>query len=311
MSALHLPEREASGCTSSRHTAAPLARGQGRIRFARVDGATALVGAEATSPLQILTPRRRGPSAWAYLANHGGGLVSGDRIALDVEVGPGAIALLATQAETKVYRAAAGGGAEQRLSARVARGGVLALLPEPVSPFAGARHAARSRFDLEDGASLAVVDALVAGRSARGERWAFARHESRNEVRLGGRLVLADAVLLDPAWGGPLADRLGRFDALAVAFALGPAFAAGARALLARLGNTPAPAGALFAPAPAGAPGTPAAPGGGVVLAASPLQDGLILRCAADSAERLSGALRAALAFAAEPLGDDPFIRRW
>jgi urease accessory protein len=302
MSILHLPPRQAAGCTASRHLAVPRARGQGRIRFARVDGATALVGAEATSPLQILTPRRRGPSAWAYLASHGGGLVSGDRVALDVEVGGGAIALIATQAETKVYRAAAGGGAEQRLTARVARGGVLALLPEPVSPFAGARHAARARFELEDGASLAVVDALVAGRSARGERWAFARHESRNEVSVGGRLVLADAVLLDPAWGGPLAARLGRFDAIAVAFALGPAFAGGARALLAQLAD---------APATAGAPGHPAAPAAGVVMAASPLRDGLLLRCAADSAERLSGALRAALAFAAAPLGDDPFVRRW
>jgi urease accessory protein len=293
MRPLPLTAPEAAPCPLSRQPTSPRAPGAGRIHFEYVDGATALVGAEAVSPLQVLAPRHRGPSAWAYLASHGGGLVSGDRIDLDIEVGPGAVALVATQAETKVYRDGGAGGAEQHLRARVARGGVLALLPEPVSPFAGARHAARARFDLAEGASLAAVDAVVAGRSARGERWAFERHESRNEVHLGGRLVLADALLLDPALGGPLAGRLGRFEALGLAFAVGPAFAAGAGALLARISALP-----VAADLPA-------------LWAASPLLDGLLLRCAAVSAEALSRALRQALAFVTLPLGDDPFVRRY
>jgi urease accessory protein len=293
MSALPLPEPEAPRCANLRHLAAARRAGAGRLRFERVDGASALVGAEATSPLQILSPRARGRSAWAVLASHGGGLVSGDDVALDVGVGAGAVALVATQAETKVYRAAGAGGAVSALTARIAAGGVLAVLPEPVSPFAGALHDARARFDLDEGASAAAVDAVVAGRTARGERWAFARHASRTEVRIGGRLVLSDALVLDPEHGGPLPARLGRFDALALAFAVGPAFEAGARALVERLA-----AAAVE-------------PGAAALLAASPLPGGALVRCAATSAEALARALRGALAFVAAPLGDDPFVRRY
>ncbi len=255
--------------------------------------------AEAATPLQFLVPRVRGTSAWVFFLNHGGGLVSGDDVAVEVEVGPGAAALLATQAETKVYRAHDGRGAVQRLEARVRRSGALALLPEPVSPFAGAHYEQRQRFDLEVGASLLAVDAVVAGRSARGERWAFDRYFGSNEVRVDGRLVMGDALVLEPreprapGAGRGLAARLGRFDAFAVAFALGPAFADGARALLARLAAQPVERDA------------------DLLAAASPLEGGALLRCAATSPGALAGFLRQALAFAAAPLGDDPFAGRW
>jgi urease accessory protein len=271
----------------------PPAAGAGTLAFARVDGATALVRCRARSPLQLLVPRRRGLSAWAFLATHGGGLVAGDRIDLEVDVGEGAAALIASQAEAKVYRADGRGEASLRLAAAVGERGVLALLPDPVSPFAGARYAQRQRFDLAPGASLALVDALAAGRSARGERWAFASASFRTEIAIGGRLALADGVVLAPGSGGPLAARLGRFGAFATAVALGPAFAAGARALLAAVGARPVARGAAL------------------LANASPLADGVLLRAAAASPEELQAFLRGALAFTAGALGDDPFARRW
>jgi hypothetical protein len=48
-----------------------------------------------------------------------------------------------------------------------------------------------------------------------------------------------------------------------------------------------------------------------VIASASPVADGVLLRCAATSAELLMTFLREALGFAAAPLGEDPFARRW
>ncbi len=291
------PGPRARGCLPSGQEGTRLPPGHGRLGFARIDGATALVLAEATAPLQILAPRGRGQSAWAFLVTHGGGLVAGDDIAVGVEVGPGATALLTTQAETKIYRALDGRGASQRLDARVGRGGSLAFLPDPISPFAGSRYEQRQRFDLATGASLLTVDAVVAGRSARGERWALDRFRGSTEVIVGGRQALCDAVALTsplPGLGArALPARLGRFDAFALAIAIGPAFAAGAGGLLARIAARPVERAAS------------------VLAAVSPLEDGAFLRCAAASAEALTNFLREALAFAAAPLGEDPFARRW
>jgi urease accessory protein len=273
--------------------APPLAPGEGRLRFARVDGATTLVGCAAATPLGILAPRRRGASGWAVLASHGGGLVAGDTVALDVDVGAGAAALVSTQAETKVYRSAGGAVASQQVDARIAAGGALALVPEPVSPFAGARYEQRQRFDLAAGASLLLVDAVVAGRTARGERWAFERYATRNSVRVGGRLVVADALVLAPRAPGELALRLGAFDAFAAVVALGPAFARVSRSILADV------------------EALPVAPGAAVLAAASPVDGGAFLRCASRSAEALAEHVRRAIAPAGEALGDPGFAHRW
>ncbi len=286
-----VPGSRAAACSTARHGSG-LAPGAGRLEVLAVDGCSAVVTCAASSPLQLLVPRPRGTAAWILAASHGGGLVSGDAVDLQVSVGAGAAAYLGTQAETKVYRAADRGGARQSVAAAVGSGGLLALLPDPVSPFAGARYRQEQRFELAAGASLVVLDAVTAGRAARGERWALERYRTRNEVRLSGTLILADAVHLEAGAGPPLPHRLDGIELLATLIAVGPRIAPAARELLAALGR---------APADGGAP---------VLAAASPVGDGLVLRLASRSVEEGMQALRSHLSFLADPLGGDPLLRR-
>ncbi len=286
-----LPAMRAGSCPPLRQP--PPRPGVGRLEVARVEGASAVVGCFAASPLQLLTPRPRGEAAWVVAASHGGGLVAGDAVALEVSVGPGATACLGTQAETKGYRSGGAAGASQRLDAAVGDGALLALLPDPVSPFAGSSYDQVQRFDLEAGASLAVLDAVTAGRAARGERWAFDRYRSRNEVRVAGELVLSDALRLVAGEGPRLSDRLPRVELLATVILVGPRVAAAARELLRDLAEAPAPA-----------------PGGPVWTVASPLGDGLLLRVGARSVEAGMAAVRSHLSFLAAPLDGDPLLRR-
>ncbi|HYG66032.1 MAG TPA: urease accessory protein UreD [Anaeromyxobacteraceae bacterium] len=272
---------------------APLRRGEGRAAIARCDGASAVVACASTSPLRLLVPRARGDLAWLVAANHGGGLVAGDAIAIGLDVGAGATALLSTQASTKVYRSPGPHGptASQRIDARVAAGGVLAILPHPVSPFEGARYAQSARLELAPGASVAWLDAVTAGRVARAERWAARAFRSRTEVTVGGRVVATDALRLAPGDGAPVAERLAGFELVATAIVLGPAFAHGARALVAALGATPA------------------ARGERLLAAASPLADGLVLRVASADVEAGLLFLRDRLRFVTGLIGADPFAR--
>jgi len=256
-----------------------------------VEGESAVVSCISTAPLRLLAPRPRGASAWAVAASYGGGLVAGDQICLQVEVEEGATALLGTQAETKVYRSR-GACCAAEVRARVAPGAALALVPDPVSCFAGARYRQLLEVDVAAGGTLLLVDALVAGRSARGERWAFDEYSSRVEVASGGRLVLADAVRLVSREGPPVAERMADWDLLATVVCVGPRLAQQAADLLAELRRQPADGSA------------------GVVCAASPLADGLHLRLAARGAEAGLERLRSLLRFLPALLGDDPFLRR-
>ncbi len=239
----------------------------------------------ATSPLRLLEPRGLGPAAWIVCATLGGGLVDGDGIALEVQVKEGASALLGTQASTKIYRSP--GGTSQRLTAEVAEGALLAVLPDPVTCFEGARYTQETRVALAAGASLVLLDAVTAGRSSRGERWLFDRYLARITIERAGVPLLTDALELDPAHGA-VPGRMGRFEALYTLVVVGPRVA-------------PIADDVLALPRPLG-------PRPDVLLSPSPLAaDAVMLRLAARSVEAGTRVVRAALARIAQVLGDDPF----
>jgi urease accessory protein len=269
--------------------------GTGSLSFRlRADGArTVAERCAARSPLKLLTPKNHGSSAWVFSASLGGGLVDGDTVTVDAQVHPGARALLGTQASTKVYRSESI-GCRQTLAARVAEGGSLVVLPDPVSPFAGSRFTQRSEVHLAEGASLLLVDAFSCGRVAHGERWDLARYASTTQVHRGDALLLHDAVLLDPAHGA-LAERMGRIEAFATLSLFGERFRPIVEAVLAA--------------------NDPLSRRPDVLVSANRLvtgaEVGAVVRLAAISVERLTTTLRTLLRNLPEILGDDPFARKW
>jgi urease accessory protein len=251
-----------------------------------------------------------------FVATLGGGLVDGDTVEIDVEVGPGAAGLLGTQASTKVYRCPRG-TCRQALTARVAEDGILVLVPDPVVCFAGARYEQTVRVDLAASATLVSVDAFTAGRSARGERWEFRRYAARSTVTREGAPLFLDSILLDPEHGD-LRARMGRFDAFATVVVAGPKAA-------------PIRAAALAQEPPLMEGSAPRRPSP-LAIAASPLgPDGAVMRIAGVSTEAVTAAVRRGLqgiggsvspggwlhtsvppgGWLAAMLGDDPFARKW
>ena len=268
-----------------------MAPGYGAVVFEEVRGTTVLTRAVASSPLRLLHPKNSGGAAWVYAATYGGGLLGGDTIALDVNAGPGASAMLSTQASTKVYRSDA--RARQQLRAHAAEGSLLVLLPDPVTPFAASHYTQEQHIDLAPGASLVAVDWMTAGRVSSGERWQFTSYASRTWLRRDGRVILHDATLLAPE-DGDLSARLGRFNCIAWAVAIGPAVRAAALRLAGSLGDAPVPKRA------------------DLLLSAAPLEDdGVLVRVAGTSAQQVGAVLKQHLNFVPSLLGDDPWAARW
>ncbi|KAJ1926255.1 hypothetical protein IWQ60_003948 [Tieghemiomyces parasiticus] len=73
-----------------------------------------------------------------------------------------------------------------RLTAHVAAGAYLVLLPSPVTCFKDSRFVQHQTFHLEDPtASLVLLDWVTSGRMSRGESWQFELYSSTNLVYLG------------------------------------------------------------------------------------------------------------------------------
>ena len=192
--AAHGPAAGVAGLTAS---ATRVGRdGTLALRVEQCGGRSVLAGCRWTLPLQVLAPvALDDPAAVVWMLNPTGGLVGGDRLAVEVDVGPRAHACLTTPSATKVYRTA-GATAEQTVRLTLAPHARLEWVPDHTIPFAGAALRQRVEAQVPQGASLLLVDAFAAGRIARGERWRFALLDSTLSVRDARGWLLHDRLVL-------------------------------------------------------------------------------------------------------------------
>lgn len=259
-----------------------------------VHGASAVTSSYCTSPMKLLLPRPRGRSVWACTSSFGGGLVAGDQTRLDLRLGSGTGCYLGTQAWTKVYRN------PQRLTSRhgtratLSAGSTLVFAPDPVQAFAGSTYEQTQKFELAATASVLVLDWCTAGRVAAGERWKFDDFQSRNEVWVEGVRVFQDALVLSSADGALTSrHRLGRFNCLATLVMVGPVFQDQAVRLLERVGGEAVTRRA------------------DLVVSASPVAGGAVLRLAGIQFEQVARELHRQILCLSDLLADDPWSRKW
>ena len=247
-----------------------------RLAFERRGDATVLAACRSMLPLQVLAPvALEGPAAVVSLLNPTGGVLGGDRLAVDVAIGAGAHACLTTPSATRIYRTT-GAPAVQSVRLALARDAIAEWVPAHTIPSAEA--AVRQTMDVEvgAGATLFAVDAWAAGRVARGEAWRFRRLDSALTVRDGGGLLLHDRLVLG---GGTDWTALGLAEGRPYFATIVVVADAGLDALLAEV-----------------AAATPIA---GTLLAAARLpRRAALVRCLAGSAPALTSALTALWALA-------------
>ena len=268
--------------------------GRGYLAVDMVSGQSAVTSTWATSPLKILVPQARGRSVWAYVSSFGGGLVAGDQTRLELDLGAGTCAFAGTQAATKVYRNPSRRPCSHSTRARVAARAVLVFAPDPVQAFADSTYTQRQEFRLEADSGLLLTDWFTSGRAARGERWCFSRFESRNEVFIAGKRIFLDSIRLDSAREfNASAHQTGRFNCFAMLLMVGRGFKEAAERVLVEMA------------------GRPVARREALVMSASPIGGGVLIRLAGEGVEAVGRELREYLKTAAPLLGDDPWARKW
>jgi urease accessory protein UreH len=292
-------------------------RGCASLEVDRVFNESTVTGVYATSPLKLLTPRSRGDCVCTYAANFGGGLVAGDKTRLDVRVGERAKCFLGTQASTKIYRNPHRLPCTHTTRANVESGALLVFAPTPIQPFADSSYTQNQEFRLGPGAGLVLLDWFTSGRSACGERWKFSHLFTRNQIwqsfapksttdstgQLSGNLskpsvpdkcIFWDACSLNASETRlDAVHRTGRFNCFATIVLVG------------------APVQAIADRVLEDATRTPVKRRGSLLLSASEIESGAVLRIAGEEVAEVDRHLRKHLASLADLLGEDPWSRRW
>ena len=207
------------------------ARGELRLTFKRRGEQTVLDSLRQDGCLKARFPRvEPGRFAEAVTLNSAGGVAGGDRLTVTIGAGPGTAGVVASQAAERMYRALPGAVAEVATRLEVAEGAVLEWLPQETILFDGCALRRTLDVAVAPGAVFLGVESLVFGRAAMGEEVRTARLLDRVTLRVGGRLVLQDAVRFDGAVAPVLARRAaaGGGRAVATIWRAGP----GAEAML-------------------------------------------------------------------------------
>jgi len=149
-------------------------------------------------PLRVQKPLfPEGPElCHAIILHPPAGIAGGDRLAIDIDVGAGAQALLTTPGAGKWYRSA-GPLAEQEVRVKVGAGGTAEWLPQESIVFDGANAHMRTTVELTGDARYLGVETVCFGRRASGETF------------VNGGLRLATDIFID---GRPLWYERGKID---------------------------------------------------------------------------------------------------
>jgi urease accessory protein len=194
--------------------------------FVRADGSVRVVfGAAACGAVPLTIAERGGyrvrfpRTGEGVLINTGGGMAGGDRMNVGIAAAAGADAVFTTQSAEKIYRSD-GPDTEIAVTLTLGSRSRLAWLPQEQILFDGARLSRTLDVTLSADASLILVESVVFGRLAMGERVRTGQFRDRWRIRRDGRLVFAEDVRLDGAVAETLARSAVANDARALATAL-------------------------------------------------------------------------------------------
>lgn len=188
------------------------------LRFVAAGGLTRLRVDEQQPPWKVVrafgqASAHKNGAAMVHLHNVSGGVLAGDNLWLDVEVGRGASAQITTTGATRLYRHREGSAdSSQRMTISIGDGALLEYLPDALIPYAGSRHRQRTEILLGAGSTMFWWEILAPGRQAMGETFAFDRLRLEMQIRTAEKPLLIEDFLLEPR-ARPLesAARLGRY----------------------------------------------------------------------------------------------------
>ena len=171
--------------------------GEGRIGVVSREGHTRLADLYQEGAAKIRLPRQ--PHCEAVLVNTAGGLTDGDRLSWSATAQAKADLTLTTQACERAYRARHGSPAQLHVALEAQVGARLAWLPQETILYDACALHRRLDVVLAPATTFLACEAILLGRRAMGER--LTRLDFRDDwrVRMGGRLVHAEALALDDA----------------------------------------------------------------------------------------------------------------
>ena len=146
---------------------------------------------------RMLFAKQRDGAAHGIFINTSGGLTSGDRLDTSLVLENNVDFTFSTQGCERIYRSASQASAEVHNHACVRDEAVLNWLPQETIFYDGARLNRQSVFDVASSSSALIVESLLFGRLAMGERHLFGHLCEKITLRIDDETMFKDVTNLD------------------------------------------------------------------------------------------------------------------
>lgn len=157
-------------------------------------GHTRLKNLRQSGSSKLVFPRTHGRDAEAVMVNTAGGITGGDRFRLDVNVSKHATLSLTTQAAERAYRAQSGEVGKLSTTLNVHSGARLNWLPQELILYDNCALSRRLEVDLANDAQFLMVEPVVFGRHAMGEKLNSVNFRDRIRITRSGAPLYADGM---------------------------------------------------------------------------------------------------------------------
>ena len=175
-----------------------------KLGFEHRDGRTILADLDSRTPFLAQRALHCDDAipdmAWLFMITTGGCVLQGDRLALDVALGPGARAHVTTQSATKIHSMDAN-YAQQFQTFTLGEGAYLEFLPDPLIPHRQARFANGTRIVIDETASMLCSEIVQPGRKHHHPDECFGAtllSLATMAIRPGGRLLFSEKLVIEP-----------------------------------------------------------------------------------------------------------------
>ena len=170
--------------------------GTASVRLVAAGPVTRLADLRQEGSARAMLPRSAPDRPEVVFLNTSGGLTSGDRIGFALDLGDGARVTATTQTAERAYLALEG-PARLRVAMSAGAGADLVWLPQETILFEGSKLERETVVHLEEGAGCLMLEMVVMGRRAMGERPRVARLADRRRGTVRGRPLWVEQLRLD------------------------------------------------------------------------------------------------------------------
>ena len=195
---------------------APRVKGRLSMTFTYDDTSqqTRMIVCDHEPPLRVIRAFPiMGGSTLVHMHNLSGGILGGDHLSINADIGPCSSVQLTSTSATRIYRSSPTAPiATQTYSIQVQEGGLLEYLPDPLIPFAGSRYQQHTHIDLAHDAGLFWWETITPGREARGEVFGYEQLYLATEITAQGKPLAIERMKIEPQHHAPSSfTRLGSF----------------------------------------------------------------------------------------------------